>query len=173
MNATRLHVEIIPRYRCSVPDTSVRLQRGAVSQHERGAAQESGTGRDLVNGPGKPTKLLSTLRANFRPLSTLWVVIIARGQPDRVKPVRKTRNVDFGETLRAGERSKIPDWVCMYCFVGSTKIKGRNHLAKFKRRSTISWERSKNDLFGAMVRTFDEKEYCNDVNSKIGILFRN
>lgn len=37
----------------SVPDTSVRVQRGIVSQYERGAAQESGAGGDLVDGAGK------------------------------------------------------------------------------------------------------------------------
>ena len=42
-----LHVSL------SVPDTSVRVQRGIVSQYERGAAQESGAGGDLVDGAGK------------------------------------------------------------------------------------------------------------------------
>lgn len=34
-------------------DTSVRIQRGTVSQHERGAAQESRTRRDFVDGAGE------------------------------------------------------------------------------------------------------------------------
>lgn len=37
----------------SVADTSLRLQRRAVSQYERGAAQESRAGGDLVNGSGE------------------------------------------------------------------------------------------------------------------------
>lgn len=42
----------------SVPDTSVRVQRGIVSQYERGAAQESGAGGDLVDGAGKMKRLI-------------------------------------------------------------------------------------------------------------------
>lgn len=44
---------ISSRVSLSVPDTSVRVQRGIVSQYERGAAQESGAGGDLVDGAGK------------------------------------------------------------------------------------------------------------------------
>lgn len=45
----------------SVPDTSVRVQRGIVSQYERGAAQESGAGGDLVDGAGKQVRRLIDL----------------------------------------------------------------------------------------------------------------
>ena len=36
-----------------VSDTSVRVQRGTISQYERGATQKSRPGRDLVDGTGK------------------------------------------------------------------------------------------------------------------------
>ena len=46
---SRSHVPLSIR----VSDTSVRIQRGTVSQHERGAAQESRTRRDFVDGAGE------------------------------------------------------------------------------------------------------------------------
>lgn len=49
----------------SVPDTSVRVQRGIVSQYERGAAQESGTGGDLVDGAGKMKRLIDPRGENL------------------------------------------------------------------------------------------------------------
>lgn len=49
----------------SVPDTSVRVQRGIVSQYERGAAQESGAGGDLVDGAGKMKRLIDPRGENL------------------------------------------------------------------------------------------------------------
>lgn len=53
MLAARFRNGEVISLRFSVADTSLRFQRRTVSQYERGAAQESRTSGDLVDGAGE------------------------------------------------------------------------------------------------------------------------